>query len=165
MEDWSNAPVFGHSDDTRPVKVRPSAYAVIADANGCVAIVKAPDGVFLVGGGVEPGETPEEAVMREAREECGFAVRVGACIARAVQHADSIAERTQFEKRSTFFEATIVDDGACVAEPGHELCWVDPAVAPTLLAHPSHGWAVSRWRELPQSRYGESPSESPNNDH
>lgn len=165
MDDWSDAPVFGRSDDARPVKVRPSAYAVIADASGCVAIVKSPDGVFLVGGGIEPGETPAEAVMREAREECGFTVRVGVCIARAVQHADSVAEATQFEKRSTFFEATIMDDSACVAEPGHELCWVDPAVAPALLAHPSHGWAVRRWSERPQSRYGESPSVSPNSDH
>lgn len=32
----------------------------------------------LVGGGVEPNETPEEAVVREAREESGLVVTVGA---------------------------------------------------------------------------------------
>jgi 8-oxo-dGTP diphosphatase len=32
------------------------------------------------GGKLEAGESPEEALVREMREECGVTVRVGACI-------------------------------------------------------------------------------------
>ena len=55
--------------------------AVIVDRGGRVLLVRRrrPPGVgtwSLPGGRVEAGETPEEAVVREAREETGVATRV-----------------------------------------------------------------------------------------
>ncbi len=49
---------------------RPAAYAVVAGENGTVAAVKGTSGkFFLPGGGCLPGETAEETVKREVREE------------------------------------------------------------------------------------------------
>ncbi|MEM6336705.1 MAG: NUDIX domain-containing protein [Bacteroidota bacterium] len=55
----------------------PSVAAVIHDEHGDVLLVKsAAEGRWsLPAGGIEPGETPEEAVCREVAEETGLAVR------------------------------------------------------------------------------------------
>jgi len=82
--DWRAVPHFGTRPAGRRSVVRPSAYAFLQDRAGRLAVVRAIDGVFLPGGGLEDGETPEAAVGREALEECGLVVRVGACVSRLV---------------------------------------------------------------------------------
>ena len=53
----------------------------------CVLLMKRikPDMVYytLLGGKVEPGETPEQACVREVMEECGVTVKLGREIHRA----------------------------------------------------------------------------------
>jgi 8-oxo-dGTP pyrophosphatase MutT (NUDIX family) len=71
MDDWSKAPLFGFRSEVERWVIRPSAYGVLEDQAGRLAIVRSRDGVFLPGGGVDAGETPEEAILREALEECG----------------------------------------------------------------------------------------------
>ncbi len=56
------------------------ALAVLHDAHGRVLVqLREPDKPYggmwgLVGGHIDPGETPEDAARREVREETGFAV-------------------------------------------------------------------------------------------
>jgi 8-oxo-dGTP diphosphatase len=63
---------------------RLAAYALVFDDAGRVLLSREPDprgrlGRWLLpGGGVEHGEHPEHAVIREVREETGLGVRVGA---------------------------------------------------------------------------------------
>ena len=139
---WDSVRVFGSRPPSVTAVVRPSAYAVIRNDRSEFAVVKAPDGVFLPGGGVEPGESPEEAVRREALEECGFTLRLGRRVAHAIQFANSVSERAFFEKRCTFFEASVDAHGSST-EPGHELIWAPPALAASLLSHESHRWVVA----------------------
>ena len=146
LEDWQEAPVFGVPADGGQNVVRPSAYALIEDERGRLAIVRTAEGVFLPGGGIEAGETPALAVKREAFEECGLVVRARGWTARAVQFAYSAREKTHFEKRSTFLEAVVEAAAPSGTEPDHELVWVSPETAPQLLSHESHGWAVASWR-------------------
>jgi 8-oxo-dGTP diphosphatase len=62
---------------------RLAAYALVFDDAGRVLLSCEPDGRgrlgpwVLPGGGVEPGEHPEQAVIREVREETGLSVKVG----------------------------------------------------------------------------------------
>jgi mutator protein MutT len=58
--------------------VRPAAYAIIVNEGRLLLVRLRPTMKFhLPGGGIEPGETPEETVRREVREETGIEIEVG----------------------------------------------------------------------------------------
>lgn len=65
---------------TTPAPVIVAAAVVIED--GAVLLTQRPAGTHLAGhwefpgGKVEPGESPEDAVVRECREECGIDLQV-----------------------------------------------------------------------------------------
>jgi len=145
MNDWSKAPVFGIRSEGARWVIRPSAYGLLEDQDGRVAVVRSRDGTFLPGGGVEAGEMPEDAIRRETLEECGLIVRPAYWVTRAVQFAYSASERAHFEKRSTFMECAIEGTDRTHLQTGHELFWVDEEMATRILTHESHGWAVLRW--------------------
>lgn len=138
-------PVFGARDPGIAYLVRPSAYAVIEDAAGRIALVRTPEGVYLPGGGIEAGETAPQAIVREAIEECGLAVRVGSWSVAAVQFCYAIPEQEHFEKHSVFFEAAIERIVGGATEADHELFWAAAGEAPAALSHESQAWAVTRW--------------------
>lgn len=144
---WESAPVFTEPGARSPFTTRPSAYALIEDGEHRLALVRTPQGTVLPGGGIEGSETPERAIEREAREECGFAVRVGRWSVRAIQRAYSAPEKTHFEKPSTFCDARVTKRGLAVVELDHELVWATHAEARELLSHESQRWAVERWAE------------------
>ena len=72
------------TDGSKPVVL--VAACALVDADGRVLIAQRPEGKPLAGlweftgGKVEPGETPEETVIRELREELGIETKV-ACLA------------------------------------------------------------------------------------
>jgi 8-oxo-dGTP diphosphatase len=145
VADWSGVRRFGVSPPGLPLVVRPSAYALTMDGGGRIAIVRAPDGVFLPGGGLDPGETPEEALAREAREECGWELAVDGLVERAVQVAIAGDGSVCYEKRSHFFAATIRRTLGAPLEADHETLWLPPAAAADVLRHESHAWVVHRF--------------------
>jgi 8-oxo-dGTP diphosphatase len=147
MKDWSGVPVFGAHPQLEACVLRESAYGLVLGDDGRLAVVRTRAGVYLPGGGIEAGETPPEAVRREALEECGLIVWPGACVARAIQFVYSEPERTHFEKRSIFIEGIITGHGPSPLEQDHALVWLDAERAAQYLSHGSHGWAVELWRK------------------
>jgi len=137
-------PVFGSRIENVTYVKRPSVYAVIGNTDGLLAIVRTGRGVALPGGGIEPDETPEQALRREVREECGLEIRIGPHRGDAVQLVYAKGEATYFEKISTFFDAEIVGTWSGEREQDHDLLWVTPDEAAILLSHESHRWAISR---------------------
>lgn len=145
MDDWSSAPRFGRAWPDHETVVRPSAYGLLFDAEGRIALVDTPQGLLLLGGGMDAGESPAQTVVREAREEVGLALAVGGWRRRAVETIWSPRELKQFEKRSVFVDATIVGPPVAPIETDHVLCWLDPGPAMTRLWHESHRWAIAEY--------------------
>ncbi len=143
--DWATVPVFGVPENRYPASVRPSAYGVVVDENGLVAVVRTPTGLHLPGGGSNAGETPADTVIREVREETGLAVHIGEWRRVAIEHVSSVAEQAQFEKRNTFCEAHITAIAGDAVERDHELFWLPAAEAAKRLTPVSHRWAVIEW--------------------
>src|SRR5215472_12262220 len=82
-----SVPVFGVRNLDLPQKTRPCAYAVITNSQELVAGVRESSGrLFLPGGGMEPSETPIQAVHREVREELGCRVKIGECLGQALMY-------------------------------------------------------------------------------
>jgi len=143
--EWNDVLVFGERRTGVAPAIRPSAYGLIADADGRLAVVSTAQGVFLPGGGLESGESPEDAVCREAVEECGIVVTLGEWTCRAIQLVYSETEAAYFQKLSTFMNGAIGGTMVAESEAGHELRWVEAASAVELLTHESHRWAVEQW--------------------
>jgi 8-oxo-dGTP pyrophosphatase MutT (NUDIX family) len=71
--------VIGHE-----LLVLPCATVLPADADGRILLARQTghtDGWATIGGAVDPGESPAEAAVREAREEIGVSIRLGRLLA------------------------------------------------------------------------------------
>jgi 8-oxo-dGTP diphosphatase len=98
-------PIFGARLSGVTYRHRPSAYAVIRNDVGQIALARSPLDCLLPGGGMDPGETAEETIQREGREECGFILRPIELLGKATEFCYSAGENEYFEKDSTFFSA------------------------------------------------------------
>ena len=139
----NTTPVFGTRVDGQAYIVRPSAYALVRNSAGELAVVLTPNGYFLPGGGVDAGETPEQAAVRETREECGLVVAPRRLLGKAVQIVYSLEEKKYFDKLCDFVEAAVMGTAERI-EHDHELIWMAPKEAERTLSHESHRWAVER---------------------
>jgi 8-oxo-dGTP pyrophosphatase MutT (NUDIX family) len=120
---------------------RPSAYAVVAGEKGTVAAVKGTSGrFFLPGGGSLPGETAEETVRREVREELARGVRLIRPLGAATQFFYAADDGRHYKMAAVFFLAEFSDGPTGQGE--YDLSWLPLAEAEAALFHRSHAWAV-----------------------
>jgi 8-oxo-dGTP diphosphatase len=134
--------IFGSPPTGVVCQKRPAAYAVIAGADGRIAVVRGRTGYWLPGGGALPGEPPEETVTREVREELGHDVRLVGKIGEAVQYFYANDDQCWYEMKAVFFRAGIVGEALGAAE--YELHWLDAGSTKESFYHACHAWAVSR---------------------
>ncbi len=134
-------PAFGEQLPNQDYVLRPSAYVLVRDVRRRVATVQTLRGVFLPGGGINAGESAEEAAAREAREECGFEIQLDGEIGVADEYLYSETESTFFLKRSSFFRASVTASGLG-SESDHELVWLPQGEAESAMKFGSHRWAL-----------------------
>ncbi len=141
-------PQFGAPDLGRAYPDRPAAFG-IATRDGRIAIaritLRAGLAYDLPGGGIDPGETPAQAMVREFGEEVGLAVEAGPELLRADQYFNN-PEGLAFNVRGVFFPATVQAERPDLKiEDDHELVWLEPVDAMTCVRREAHAWAIARW--------------------
>jgi 8-oxo-dGTP diphosphatase len=123
-------------------KNRPGAYLVLFDHQNRILAVFSRGRLHLPGGGIEHEEDPIRAVIRETREETGYAVAVVGKIGRARQFLQT-TDLGPINKLGEYFLGHLIDaHPQPTQEPDHKLTWVEPEDFITSTAHDFHKWAV-----------------------
>jgi 8-oxo-dGTP diphosphatase len=133
---------FGEVEEGATYVLRPGGYVVIQDTGGLIAIVETRKGFHLPGGGLEPGETFEQAAIREALEESGLHVAIDSQLGVADELVYDDADACHYRKRCAFFLGRVLGPGGD-PEPGHRLSWVPLAEAVRCLRLGSERWAAA----------------------
>jgi 8-oxo-dGTP diphosphatase len=144
-----NVPQFGAPEPGRGYPDRPAAFVVI-ERDSEIAVVRVTfDGggmrLDLPGGGIDAGETPQQAAVRECGEEVGLEVSVGEPLTRA-DHYFTNEDGSSVNTRGVFFAGRLVGTAPELKiEDDHALEWMTPLQALTALDRESHVWAVTVW--------------------
>jgi 8-oxo-dGTP diphosphatase len=92
---------------------------------------------------MEPGETPEEALSREVREEIGWTVAIVRKIGEATQYVIT-KSNNHSAIQATYYEARLLQQIGEPEEPGDELLWLVQPQAIALLPRQSDAWAIAQ---------------------
>jgi 8-oxo-dGTP pyrophosphatase MutT (NUDIX family) len=91
---------------------RHAVRAVIRDGDWLLMVHSAVAGDYkFPGGGIEPGESAHEAIIREVSEECGRTVtHVGEVLLRVVEQRKALEPGRTLRMESTYFPCTVGDE-------------------------------------------------------
>lgn len=136
---------FGTARAGLVYRERPTAFGLLVHQGrlACVRIDRGANSYLdLPGGAREAGESEQEALVREFREETGLGVEPVTWLGEAAQFrlkGDGQAVNNQ----GGFWQVRLVDPTPSgQVETDHELVWMDPALALLSLRHEAHAWAL-----------------------
>ncbi|HEX8247703.1 MAG TPA: NUDIX domain-containing protein [Pyrinomonadaceae bacterium] len=133
---------FGEKAEGVEYLQRAGSYGVIIK-DGRAGVLKASgyDTYFLVGGGIDAGESDTETLRREAAEEIGFHIEVGEKIDEAIEYFYSAREKQYTAKECRFYRASLMDKTERKGK--HELVWITPGELKEM-HHQSYRWILER---------------------
>jgi 8-oxo-dGTP diphosphatase len=146
-------PQFGEPGLEGPYPDRPAAFAVI-ERDGLIAAIEVerpPRGLVLdlPGGGIDAGETPAQAAVRECGEEAGLVVVLDAAPFVRADHFFRHSDDTVRNTRGAFFSGRVVAEAPGLKiEDDHTLTWMSPEAALLRMDRDSHAWALTAWLRL-----------------
>lgn len=138
----ANIPTFGTKKKGVAYIERPSAYEILLNKEGRIAIIEVRARYFLPGGGIDDDETAEECVTRESLEEIGFEITGLHFLGETVDYFQSFKNQKYYCIPSSYFTA---DHFKIVQEPietDHILHWMKPEEAAGSMARPGFTWAI-----------------------
>ena len=115
--------IFGEKIQGIEYLTRTGSYGVLLDGRG-VGVVRSSgyDTYFLVGGGIDEGETQHSSLEREAHEEIGFEIEIGEKLGEALEYFYSRAEKRHVAKECHFYRVSLA--GETAEKSKHELVWL-----------------------------------------
>jgi len=134
-------PTFGLRLPNENYVKRPGAYAIALDGHGKCAVVQTRKGCYLLGGGINVDENPEDALCREILEESGRSATVLTRIGDAVEYLLAPGEG-YFAICGSYFHIELGDQVVVAKEDGHQLVWLATTDALRLLTRESAKWAL-----------------------
>ena len=114
--------IFGTKIKGREYRTRTGVYALMVDDQGFVVLVGRVDSDLheLPGGGLESGESHEEGLSRELREELGWSIQVGSYLGMAVQYTTMSPSGRYYKLEGHFYTAKKLQEISGKIEDDHE---------------------------------------------
>ncbi len=138
---------FGTPDPALTYAPREGAYGILL-RDGRIACAQIGYSRFTYdfpGGGIDPGETPEQAMRREFLEETGLVVEAGPSVT-VFNHYWIHEDGTPYNNRCHIFEARLVAERPdAKTENDHELVWLPPLEVIKRLKNEGYAWAMVLW--------------------
>lgn len=139
-----SVPCFGSRVAGKKYRPRPGVYGVVCDDLGRVALIEVRGVFFLPGGGVDAGESPEQALVRECREEAGREARILGEVGRALQYTVS-RNGEHFALQCAYYQARFAPGLECPpTEMDHALHWLSAQDALPRFHREADAWAVKK---------------------
>ncbi|WP_079508519.1 NUDIX domain-containing protein [Mesobacillus jeotgali] len=138
--------IFGKKDAGVQYIWRPGVYGIIFNDNkDQIALVSTDDGkYFLPGGGLENGESHEECLVREGREEIGKILSIGEWVGKAQRYFYSTKDEQHYLGEGNFYFTHISGEVDGPTEIDHHLEWKEFDTAVVNLFHEHQRWAVRK---------------------
>ena len=114
--------VFGIQEDVNYLD-RVGAYLIPIN-EGKVGVVRTTKGYFLLGGGLESGESHEECIKRESLEEAGYKVSIGHKVCSAEMYCQN-PTMGYFHPIQTYYVGELLEQVRIAVEDDHEFVWMD----------------------------------------
>lgn len=145
----SPVPQFGAPEPGFAYPDRPAAFGILPRGDQIALVEVTTPGKplwrDLAGGGIDPGETPEQAVVREFGEETGLVVAAGETFLRADQFFIN-GDGQRFNVRGVFMTVRLLGEAPDLkVEDDHQLIWRPPLEAITIVRREAHAWAIAAW--------------------
>jgi len=137
-------PQFGKQKKGIVYRERPSVYGIAYNAKGEILVARARGKLVLPGGGVDEGETAENALLREILEETGWRVDIIDEVCRANEYMVSKRKNRATNKLAQFFRIEAIDQIHDPLDDDHEPLWIPRKRALKELRQDFFRWAVER---------------------
>ena len=136
--------VFGIQEDVNYLD-RVGAYLIPIN-EGKVGVVRTTKGYFLLGGGIDSGESNEECIRRECLEEAGYMVSIG----KKVCSAETYWEHSTlgyFHPIQTYYVGELLEQVSIPVEDDHEFVWIDYNELKGNMYLEMQSWAIEQCME------------------
>lgn len=137
--------IFGIKENENYID-RAGAY-LIPVTKGKVGVVKTAKGYFLLGGGLDGGESHEECIKRECLEEIGYTVSVGNEICSAEMYCEH-PTIGYFHPIQTYYVGELMKQVNVAVEDDHEFVWMDYDDAVDNMYLEMQSWALKQWEKI-----------------
>ena len=134
--------IFGTKEDASYLD-REGAY-IIPIKDGKIGVVKTPKGYFLLGGGIDKGESHEQAIRRECLEEAGYDVKIRKLICSAELYTNH-PTLGYFHPIQVYYSGDLLEWIQAPIESDHEFMWVDLDEIRGKMFTKMQDWAIEQY--------------------